>query len=33
VKFKATAMGIDVVLPELPEDLRAQPAWTLKIQP
>jgi alpha-L-fucosidase len=33
VTFKATAMGIDVVLPELPEDLRAQPAWTLKIQP
>src|SRR5581483_6021064 len=31
LKFKATKAGLSIELPELPEDLRAQPAWVLKI--
>jgi alpha-L-fucosidase len=32
LKFKTTAGGVAVQLPDLPEDLRQQPAWTLKIE-
>jgi alpha-L-fucosidase len=31
LKFKASKMGVSVELPDLPEELRAQPAWVLKI--
>ena len=31
VKFKPTSTGVTVELPDLPEDLLAQPAWTLKL--
>jgi alpha-L-fucosidase len=31
LKFKAAPVGVAVQLPELPEELRAQPAWVLKI--
>src|SRR5439155_752202 len=31
VKFKAMKSGLAIELPDLPEDLRAQPAWALKI--
>ncbi len=31
LKFKASKAGLSVALPDLPEDLRRQPAWVLKI--
>jgi len=31
IKFKSAAAGVSVELPDLPEDLRQQSAWTLKI--
>jgi alpha-L-fucosidase len=31
LKFKAAALGVIVELPDLPEDLRQQPAWVLKV--
>jgi len=31
VKFKSGKSGIEVDLPELPEELLAQPAWVLKL--
>jgi len=31
LKFKASKAGLSIELPELPEDLRRQPAWVLKI--
>ena len=31
VKFKVTKGGITVDLPDLPEELLAQPAWVLKL--
>jgi len=31
LKFKASKMGVLVDLPDLPEDLRSQPAWVLRI--
>jgi len=31
LKFKASKTGLSVQLPDLPEDLRGQPAWVLKI--
>jgi alpha-L-fucosidase len=31
LKFKASKMGLSVELPDLPEELRSQPAWVLKI--
>jgi alpha-L-fucosidase len=31
LKFKASKMGVSVELPDLPEELRSQPAWVLKI--
>jgi alpha-L-fucosidase len=31
LKFKASKMGVSIELPDLPEELRAQPAWVLKI--
>ncbi|HKW35919.1 MAG TPA: alpha-L-fucosidase [Candidatus Acidoferrum sp.] len=31
VKFKATKSGVAIELPDLPDDLRAQPAWVLRI--
>ena len=31
LKFKQAKSGVSVALPDLPEDLRAQPAWVLKI--
>ncbi len=31
LKFKASKAGVSVALPDLPEDLRRQPAWVLKI--
>jgi hypothetical protein len=31
VKFSAANGGVAVQLPELPEDLRAQAAWVLKL--
>ena len=31
LKFKAAKAGVSVELPDLPEELRPQPAWVLKI--
>ena len=31
LEFKASKTGLSVQLPDLPEDLRGQPAWVLKI--
>jgi alpha-L-fucosidase len=31
LKFKASKAGLSIELPDLPEDLRRQPAWVLKI--
>ena len=31
VNFKATKSGLAIGLPDLPDDLRAQPAWVLRI--
>jgi alpha-L-fucosidase len=31
LKFKSTKEGISIALPDLPEELRAQPAWVLKV--
>jgi len=31
LKFKASKMGVSVEPPDLPEELRSQPAWVLKI--
>jgi alpha-L-fucosidase len=31
LKFKVSQAGVSVALPDLPEDLRQQPAWVLKI--
>jgi len=31
LKFRASKMGVSVELPDLPEELRSQPAWVLKI--
>jgi len=31
VKFKAMKSRLTIELPDLPADLRPQPAWTLKI--
>ena len=31
LKFKATPAGVSVDLPDLPEEIRAQPAWVLKL--
>ncbi len=31
LRFKATKAGLSIELPELPEDLLAQPAWVLKV--
>jgi hypothetical protein len=31
LKFKSAAGAVIIQLPDLPEDLRAQPAWVLKI--
>src|SRR5208337_4174766 len=31
LKFKAAKDGISIALPDLPEELRAQPAWVLKV--
>ena len=31
LKFKNTGKGLSIELPDLPEDLRQQPAWVLKI--
>jgi alpha-L-fucosidase len=31
LKFKPTASGLAIALPDLPENLRTQPAWVLKI--
>jgi alpha-L-fucosidase len=31
LKFKSTSAGTDVALPDLPGDLRQQPAWVLKL--
>jgi len=31
LKFKSTSAGTAVTLPDLPEDLRQQPAWVLKV--
>jgi len=31
LKFKTSQSGVTVDLPELPGQLRQQPAWTLKI--
>ena len=31
LKFKASKAGLAIELPDLPEDLRTQPAWVLKI--
>jgi alpha-L-fucosidase len=31
LKFRASKAGLSVELPDLPEDLRPQPAWVLKI--
>jgi alpha-L-fucosidase len=31
LKFKVSKMGVSVELPDLPEELRSQPAWVLKI--
>jgi hypothetical protein len=31
LKFKNSAKALSIQLPELPEDLRQQPAWVLKI--
>jgi alpha-L-fucosidase len=31
LKFKASSSGLSIQLPELPEDLRQQPAWVLRI--
>ena len=31
LKFKVSKAGVAVELPDLPEELRAQPAWVLKI--
>jgi hypothetical protein len=31
LKFKAAKGGISIDLPDLPEELRGQPAWVLKV--
>jgi len=31
LKFKAAKGGVSIDLPNLPEDLLAQPAWVLKV--
>ena len=31
LKFKASSGGLSIQLPDLPEDLRQQPAWVLRI--
>ena len=31
LKYKSVAGGVEVELPELPENLRQQPAWVLKV--
>ena len=33
LKFKNSKAGLEIELPDLPENLRAQPAWVLKIAP
>jgi alpha-L-fucosidase len=31
LKFKSSKAGLSIELPDLPDELRAQPAWVLKI--
>jgi hypothetical protein len=31
LKFKGSKDGVTVQLPDLPEELRAQPAWVLRV--
>jgi hypothetical protein len=31
LKFKNSKAGLEIELPDLPENLRTQPAWVLKV--
>jgi hypothetical protein len=31
LKFRSSKAGLEIELPDLPENLRAQPAWVLKV--
>jgi hypothetical protein len=31
VKFRTTATGLEVQMPDLPDELMSQPAWVLKL--